>query len=77
MFAVDHRFALPNPALLSAPAKKSHSIVNRPIFRLQRPDRAGRIGRRRLTSKGARREIRENFSYIHIHPSSVTFATAL
>ena len=30
--AVDHRFALSNPALLSAPSKKSFSSVNSPIL---------------------------------------------
>ncbi|MCA3314713.1 MAG: hypothetical protein ING06_16780 [Roseomonas sp.] len=29
---VDHRFALSNPALVSAPAKKSFVSVNSPIF---------------------------------------------
>jgi hypothetical protein len=32
MLAVDHRFALSNPALLSAPSKKSFSSVSSPIF---------------------------------------------
>ena len=30
--AVDHRFALSNPALVSAPSKKSFSSVNSPIL---------------------------------------------
>ena len=30
--AVDHRFALSRPALLSAPSKKSFSNVSSPIF---------------------------------------------
>src|SRR6266849_11188243 len=30
--AVDHRFALSNPALVSAPSKKSFSSVNSPIW---------------------------------------------
>ena len=30
--AVDHRFALSNPALVSAPSKKSFSSVSSPIF---------------------------------------------
>ena len=32
MLRVDHRFALSNPALVSAPAKKSFVSVNSPIF---------------------------------------------
>src|SRR5258706_26043 len=32
MPAVDHRFAFSNPALLSAPSKKSFSSVSSPIF---------------------------------------------
>src|SRR5262245_24283175 len=32
MIAVDHRFALSNPALVSAPSKKSFSSVSSPIF---------------------------------------------
>ena len=32
MFTVDHRFALSNPALVSAPSKKSFSSVNSPIL---------------------------------------------
>src|SRR5208283_6164 len=32
VLTVDHRFALSNPALLSAPSKKSFSSVNSPIF---------------------------------------------
>src|SRR5262252_6278957 len=32
VFAVDHRFALSNPALLSAPSKKSFSNVSSPIL---------------------------------------------
>jgi hypothetical protein len=32
MTSVDHRFALSNPALVSAPSKKSFSRVNSPIF---------------------------------------------
>ena len=32
VFTVDHRFALSNPALLSAPSKKSFSNVSSPIF---------------------------------------------
>ena len=32
MITVDHRFALSNPALVSAPSKKSFSSVNSPIF---------------------------------------------
>ncbi len=32
MTTVDHRFALSNPALVSAPSKKSFSSVNSPIF---------------------------------------------
>ena len=35
--AVDHRFALSRPALLSAPAKKSFSSVSSPIFGVQTP----------------------------------------
>lgn len=32
VFGIDRRFALPNPVLLSAPSKNSHSIVSCPIF---------------------------------------------
>ena len=32
VFAVDHRFALSNPALVSAPSKKSFSNVSSPIL---------------------------------------------
>jgi hypothetical protein len=32
MFTVDHRFALSNPALVSAPSKKSFSSVSSPIL---------------------------------------------
>src|SRR6266853_625223 len=32
VLTVDHRFALSNPALVSAPSKKSFSIVNSPIL---------------------------------------------
>src|SRR5688500_11904994 len=32
VFAVDHRFALSNPALVSAPSKKSFSSVSSPIL---------------------------------------------
>jgi hypothetical protein len=32
MLTVDHRFALSNTALVSAPAKKSFLSVNSPIF---------------------------------------------
>src|SRR5262245_44318523 len=32
MLAVDHRFALSNPALVSAPSKKSFSSVSSPIL---------------------------------------------
>ena len=32
MITVDHRFALSNPALVSAPSKKSFSSVSSPIF---------------------------------------------
>src|SRR6266478_3968108 len=32
MLTVDHRFALSNPALVSAPSKKSFSNVSSPIF---------------------------------------------
>src|SRR5665811_2170328 len=32
VLTVDHRFALSNPALVSAPSKKSFSSVNSPIF---------------------------------------------
>src|ERR1700756_4089141 len=32
VFTVDHRFALSNPALVSAPSKKSFSSVNSPIL---------------------------------------------
>src|SRR4051812_40721392 len=32
VLTVDHRFALSNPALLSAPSKKSFSSVSSPIF---------------------------------------------
>src|ERR1700686_4709288 len=32
VLAVDHRFALSKPALVSAPSKKSFSSVNSPIF---------------------------------------------
>src|SRR5664280_2293732 len=32
VLAVDHRFALSNPALVSAPSKKSFSSVNSPIL---------------------------------------------
>src|SRR6266478_4830938 len=32
MLTVDHRFALSNPALVSAPSKKSFSSVSSPIF---------------------------------------------
>src|SRR3979490_1027678 len=32
VLAVDHRFALSNPALVSAPSKKSFSNVSSPIF---------------------------------------------
>jgi hypothetical protein len=32
MTTVDHRFALSNPALVSAPSKKSFSKVSSPIF---------------------------------------------
>src|SRR5215472_2449175 len=32
VFAVNHRFAVSNPALLSAPSKKSFSKVNSPIL---------------------------------------------
>jgi hypothetical protein len=33
VFTVDHRFALSNPALVSAPSKKSFSRVSSPIWR--------------------------------------------
>src|SRR5271156_4806761 len=32
VFTVDHRFALSNPALVSAPSKKSFSSASSPIF---------------------------------------------
>jgi hypothetical protein len=32
VFAVDHRFALSKPALVSAPSKKSFSSVSSPIL---------------------------------------------
>jgi hypothetical protein len=32
VLTVDHRFALSNPALVSAPSKKSFSSVNSPIL---------------------------------------------
>jgi hypothetical protein len=32
VFTVDHRFALSNPALVSAPSKKSFSSVSSPIL---------------------------------------------
>ncbi len=34
VFAVDHRFALSKPALVSAPSKKSFSSVSAPILML-------------------------------------------
>ena len=54
--SVDHRFALSNPALVSAPSKKSFSSVNCPDLGVQRLEVHRRLaGRRRATEHSAAR----------------------